>query len=98
MGTMNLKRCQETLQKRLTHLRKRVAASAKDLTFDKQEASALEYALKALSRVTTLPRTMGLAPADAHGHANTCDRAGRLRLVAYYYLDDGTCCHCGQPL
>lgn len=53
---MNLKLCEKTLQKRLAHLRKRVAESDRDLTFDKQEASALEYALKVLS-VTAVAAT-----------------------------------------
>jgi hypothetical protein len=45
---VNRKRCVETLRKRLAHLQHRIAASDKNLTYDKREASALEYALKVL--------------------------------------------------
>lgn len=63
---MNLKQCQETLQKRLKHLRQRIAASPKDLTYDKQEASALEYALKALdvTAPALAPDALALARAE----------------------------------
>lgn len=36
----------KVVQKRINHLKKRIESSDKDLTFDKQEVSALEWVLK----------------------------------------------------
>ncbi len=44
-------------------------------------------------------RRIGIAPYDASGHATTCDRVtGQQKLPAYYYIDDGSCAHCGEVL
>lgn len=44
------------LMRRRDHLKARVASSSKDLTWDKQEIAALDWAIRNLSHGPSLPR------------------------------------------